>query len=412
MGGRIFISHSCKDLADDPDDALLYAREVRELILSKLADQGHTVWLDAKSLVPGDRWRARLHEWLGCCDGALILFDRTSVQSPWLRKEATILGWRRTLQEQLRVVPVFLGDFRSSDLTTYDYGSLDIDANQAARLLPGELDADKLSDLVVEAFDGLAAGGDDSPMGRWIRRVATLIEGVRDKECVRDAAALLDVDTDELAHFAGCEAAIARQLLHVGLEGGLASLNRLEEGMPDEDFEELAGLCTPTWVDGEAGADLQALLDQHPRPAIAVNSDSTHVGREYISRATCWPLPERRFVTVSDPAGDGGAEELVPRFESAMRQSLGFSPHKADALQKYLERRGVEKYVLLTGDAADAEVAAALQTRYPKATFLLLPGLDASGLGATARVVRPPLDQERLDELEGLRFELDQMVNG
>ena len=95
-----------------------------------------------------------------------------------------------------------------------------------------------------------------------------------------------------------------------------------------------------------------------------------------------------------------------------MRQSLGFSPHKADALQKYLERRGVEKYVLLTGDAADAEVAAALQTRYPKATFLLLPGLDASGLGATARVVRPPLDQERLDELEGLRFELDQMVNG
>ena len=31
----------------------------------------------------------------------------------------------------------------------------------------------------------------------------------------------------ELKHFSGCESAIARQLLHVGLEGALAALNRL-----------------------------------------------------------------------------------------------------------------------------------------------------------------------------------------
>jgi hypothetical protein len=412
VGGRIFISHSCKDLADDPDAALCYARAVRERIKAKLEAQGHTVWLDVDSLVPGDRWRARLHEWLGCCDGAVILFDRTSVQSPWLRKEATILGWRRTLQETLRVVPVFLGDFRSSDLKQYDYGSLDIDANQAARLKPGVLDADALSDLVTDAFAGLATGAADSPMGRWTQRVATLIGGIRDKQCVREAAALLEVDDAELEHFSGCEAAIARQLLHVGLEGALAALSRLEEDMPDEDFEQLAALCTPTWVDGDAAADLQALLDRSPRPAIAVNSDSSDVGREYLSRAACWPLPSRRFVTVSDPAGDGGVEELVPRYENVMRHVLGFPPRKPDALRKYLERKGVEKFVLLTGDAADAEVAGALQTRYPRATFLLLPGLDASGLQASARVVQPALDQERLDDVEDLRFELDQMVNG
>ena len=68
--------------------------------------------------------------------------------------------------------------------------------------------------------------------------------------------------------------------------------------------------------------------------------------------------------------------------------------------------------MLLTGDAADAAVAGALQDRYPKATFLLLPGLDASGLVPTAQVVRPELDQARLDDVEDLRRELDRMVKG
>ena len=412
MGGRIFISHSCKDLAEDPDDALLYARAVRERVKAKLEGQGHTVWLDVESLKPGDLWRARLHEWLGRCDGAVILFDQTSVQSPWLRQETTILGWRRTLQENLRVVPVFLGDFRSSDLQQYDYGSLDIDASQAARLLPGELDADRLSDLVAEAFAGLAVGGDQTPMAKWTESVAELIEAIGNKQCVRDAATLLDVDDDELAYFTDRARAIARQLLHLGLARGLAALDRLEQGMSDPDFENLAGLCIPTWVDGEAGANLQALLDKSPRQAIAVNSDSGDVGREYVVRALCCPLPGRRFVTVSDPVGEGAVEELIPRYENVMRQQLGIPPRRPEALQVDLERQGLEKYVLLTGDAADAAVAGALQDRYPKATFLLLPGLDASGLVPTAQVVRPELDQARLDDVEDLRRELDRMVKG
>ena len=133
MGARIFISHSCKDRKADPDNALRYAREVRRRIVAELKKE-HTVWLDVDSLVPGDRWRVRLHEWLGSCDGAVILLDQTSVASAWLRKEATILGWRSSLQERLRVVPVSLGDFQTADLDRYDYGPLDLDLSQGARL--------------------------------------------------------------------------------------------------------------------------------------------------------------------------------------------------------------------------------------------------------------------------------------
>ena len=69
--------------------------------------------------------------------------------------------------------------------------------------------------------------------------------------------------------------------------------------------------------------------------------------------------------------------------------------------------------MLLTGDAADAEVAARAADPLPRGRrSCCFPALTRVGSERVARVVRPPLDQERLDELEGLRFELDQMVNG
>ena len=82
MGGRIFISHSAKDRKLDPDEALLFARTVRDLIVKGLSEDeyGHTVWLDVRSLEPGDEWCAKLNHWLGICDGAVILLDHTSAR--------------------------------------------------------------------------------------------------------------------------------------------------------------------------------------------------------------------------------------------------------------------------------------------------------------------------------------------
>jgi hypothetical protein len=355
-----------------------------------------------------------LHEWLGTCDGAVILLDRTSVASPWLRKEATILGWRRTLEERIRVVPVFLGDFQTADLARYDYGSLDLDSNQAARLASAELseaNAQALAEKVAASFADLTALGQQSPMARWVRAVADLI-GKADETSIEQAAEALDVEDSDWAHFPDRKIAVARQLLHLGLARGLIALDRLEQGMDDRDFERLARLCLPTWVDGDAAADLEALVVQRPRPVIVVNCDDIQIGKEYVGRAACLPLPDRRFVSVSDPVGEGAIDELLPRYEQAMRRRLGIPPHRPSALSIDLEREGLEKVVLLCGDAAHADVAAALQERYKLASFVVLPGLKFDTDLQRVRVVRPLLDEDQLDAVDDLRRELERMVLG
>jgi len=413
MGARIFISHSCKDRKPDPDKALCYAREVRRRIVDKL-EKSHTVWLDVESLVPGDRWRVRLHEWLGTCDGAVILLDKTSVASPWLRKEATILGWRASFQERVRVVPVFLGDFTTDDLRRYDYGPLDLDLSQAARLDSAELNnanAEALARKVALSFADLAPAHHDSAMAEWIERVAALIAQAHTPLYIEHAAKRLHVEAADWPYFPNRSVAVARQLLHVGLERSLSALSVLEQGMNDEIFAELAGLCFPTWVDADAGADMNALLRQDPRPLIAVNSDDIQVGKEYVGRASCAWVPDRLFVTVSDAVGEGGVKELLPRYEEAMRQQLGTRRGKPKLFRADLERPGLEKYVLVSGDAVNPDAVAALQAKYRKATFLLLPGLEnRTDVMRALRVVKPELDEDQLDSVDGLRRELDRMV--
>lgn len=109
MAAKIFISHSCKDFeqpADNQDPEKLarwrrleFARVVRDKIVAGLRGAppngpGYKVLLDRDRLEPGDNWQAKLHGWLGTCDGAVLLLSEDSICSDWVRKEATILTWR------------------------------------------------------------------------------------------------------------------------------------------------------------------------------------------------------------------------------------------------------------------------------------------------------------------------------
>src|ERR687896_778565 len=164
---QIFISHACKIASEGEDPRLTHARFVRERICAKLREAGHKPLLDVESLKPGDDWRARLHRWLGECDGAVILFDSLSVKSDWVRKEATILAWRRSLNDRLVLVPVFLGQFRAADLDEAGYGPLDVARWQGASIEESEL-AGLPVERVAAAFDRLEPHDDDKPMGQWL----------------------------------------------------------------------------------------------------------------------------------------------------------------------------------------------------------------------------------------------------
>jgi hypothetical protein len=416
---EIFISHSSKVATPGEDPRLTFARDVRDRIHAKLKTHGHTPLLDTVSLEAGVDWRARLHRWLAECDGAVILFDSLSVTSDWLRKEATVLSWRRTLSSGLVLVPVFLGDFRTKDLKEAGFGSLDVDRWQAVRLASGgttPADAEELADLVVGAFGEPAAQHDAGPMGAWVEDVASLL-GHADPVHQERARQVLDVDDEDWQAFADRHVTLAHQLLHGGLKVAWEALRELKPGMPAETFERLVDQLLPTWVESGAAAHLSTLVTATPKPVVIINAEDQEVGKDYVSRAHFRLMEAGRFIAATDPVGEGGAEELLPRYEQAFIVCAGQRPDKPNPLKnnpQLLETflQNPPKFVLLGAGAARPDLLARLQAKYGKAAFILLSGSHAAGVEqlANAALIEPRLTEERLVEIALMRLELSNLA--
>lgn len=116
------MSHSCKDglvayppAAIDPVKLarLRFALAVRSALVARLdpggaGDGTGAVWFDRKRLEPGDDWELDIVGALHTCEGAVLLLTPDALESPWVLREATVLGDRRSRWPDLRLVPVLL----------------------------------------------------------------------------------------------------------------------------------------------------------------------------------------------------------------------------------------------------------------------------------------------------------------
>jgi hypothetical protein len=416
---QIFISHSCKMATPGEDPRLTFARDVRDRIYDGLEELGHEPLLDKKSLEPGQDWRARLHRWLADCDGAVILFDSLSVTSEWLRKEATVLSWRRTLSSGLVLVPVFLDGFRTEDLKEAGFGSLDVDRWQVLRLESGgttDADAEKLASLTVAAFKHLTARAGTGPMQRWVEDVASLLADASPVHQER-ARQVLDVDDEDWREFPDRQVTLAHQLLHTGIETAAEALRELKPGMLREPFERLVDQLLPTWVETAAAAHLSTLVTAARRPIVVINAEDQAVGKDYVSRAHFKLMETGRFIAATDPVGEGGVDELLPRYEMAFIARAGQRPDRPNPLLKKPELLGTflqnpPKFVLLGAGAAQPELLRRLQSKYGEAAFILLSGCRASGVEslANAALIEPQLTEGRLDEIDLMRLEMSNLA--
>jgi hypothetical protein len=413
---EIFISHACKIASDGEDPRLTHARDIRGRICAHLEAAGHKPLLDVESLKPGDDWRARLHRWLGECHGAVILFDSLSVTSDWVRKEATILAWRRSLNDRLVLVPVFLGDFRAADLDEAGYGALDVARWQGASIEEAEL-ADVPVERVTAAFDQLAPEqDDDNPMRVWLLAVAALLAHAEPVH-LDLARKALGVDDDDWRELANGHLTLAHQLLHSGLAGALDALSHLNEGMRREPFEDLIGQLQFTWVDSGAAAHLGGLLAARRRPIALINAPNHETGMDYVRRAHCRLIENGRFIRATDVVGEGGVEELLPRYEEAFIVGAAHRPDRPNPLLDKPHLLGAflskpPKYVLLGPGAAQGPLLERLRTKYEGAAFVLLAGSEvtaAQDLPDTV-LVEPLLSRDMLDAVDLIRLELDNLT--
>jgi hypothetical protein len=368
---RIFISHSSKDDS--------YAGLVRDAVAQGLSD-GFDVLLDAERLDPGDRWRAKLHRWLGVCDGAVLLFGPAALESDWVRKEATILTWRREFEREIRIVPAIFGGVRKQTLDDHGFAALQIEENQFARLSAAEeqsgTDGERaalLAQRIVKGFDGLAPLPGNSSMSLWVREVAdmirenTFLDQAADRlfEAADFEAGQDPVGSDRGAEFGVSAERVAYQILHSDPESIEQAFDELLRGQI-RDQVKLVRLVTPSWVPAESAQAIAAAAERTTgRRLVALRANRTNTPDHVVLKGTCC---DSRHVIVSAKSDRATTEEpevelarlyrndVLDKFGITDSRSASPEPEDVQRAQESFERSKKRMFVILRADATGCAV--------------------------------------------------------
>jgi hypothetical protein len=318
---KIFISHSSKA---DP-----FADQVREAVAEGLRGSGYDVLIDRDALQPGDEWSSVLYHWLAECHGAVVLLNRPALESTWVRREVNILLWRRALGFPLKLVPAIIGDLTVEDVGAAGFDELE--PFQFAQIAPqAPKDADELAAQIVDRFAGLPASApDQSPMGAWVKAIASGLREVKDMDSLEAAARQLQVEERYLSRVRdpaeGCFF-LAHQLLARARDDRVRhAMAQIVDYIPTEWLQRLIVKVAPTWVDGESARMLLALHDRRPRTAI-LNARSPRTAEQYVGRASCCAVEGYVYQTVSAVAGENFIDEFEENCRKAVRALLRIPP--------------------------------------------------------------------------------------
>lgn len=395
MRPLIFISHSAKDsevATPDPDNQaaverqrrLEYARLVRSEIVAALnaitdadGQPRFDVWLDQNALAGGDNWTAKLHEVLGTCHGAVLLLDEISAQSPWVRKEATILTWRLSMASAVRVVPVSLGRAAPELFTQGDWAPTALGQLQHVRLARDPMTTDsaaELAALVAKRFENLTVEDVDTPMGQWIASVGALIEGVHPFH-KRRAGLGLGISDADWAALPRPHITMAHHLLHLTLdEKVVEAVSELLRGLDARRRLHLVNRVVPIWVCAEAANHLLCSDVDKAERLFLVNVCDQRSAREYLERAWCGTIYESQVASIPGATGEDPGEVLTD-VDEALRHEFGYSSDEQSVLDLHLQ--SAEKmFVIMGRNAVRKDVIGALRAKYPNVRVMIASGHD------------------------------------
>jgi hypothetical protein len=386
---RVFVSHSSRDP---------YADKVRRAVCRQLREKNYVVLVDADELKPGQEWRAVLAHWLAECHAAVVLVSRDALRSDWVRREMTILMWRRSLGSGVHVIPALVGDVTPRELR--DAGLTDMRSLQYAREpSPGatDEDAEHAATTITSQLAALPPDtAENDRMRNWVDRISYFLTRVGEPAKLGECAAELGV-AEKYLHMVQLPEG-GRFLAHQLLDDALGrrmynAIRAISDYMRREWLGKLISDVSFTWVNVEAARQLLAVCSQ-PKGAMAVlNARSSATADEYLDRATCRGGYWREVA--GTVVGEDAVAELVAHYERAIASLHGLEPpwQIGD-----IQPRD-EPCVLIVdpvGVRIDA-VATALRIvrrRYPWIVFVLLAGEEA------------PLDQEvlswRLGEVQSI----------
>jgi hypothetical protein len=404
----VFISHSTSKTDT-------YSKTVRDLVAAGLKDNVYTVLLDTERLTPGENWRPRIYQWLRECRAAVVLLNRSALDSPWVKRETDILMWRRSFNPSLVVLAAPVGGVRSGDVAEAGFRELselqwvrESDGRDSSALSPEET-----AEIIIRQFPPLKYSPADELVGQWIDDISAQFVQVRQSDrLIRVGRALGLAEQYEpqlrTANEVSCTF-LAAQMLHTHEPSRLRrAVSAVHRYLDASSFGHLVSLVLPVWIDAASASSLingSELTVAWTAILSVLNPDTA---KQYLNRAYC--MDETRYCVIPASTGEIGEEEPVESLkyecERALRRSLNLSLRQS--LADAREVRGCHVYVVLDAVSCTlqeaGEVISWLHDQLPWLRVVLIPPVRLThddvrpGKLADALLVVPPFDSD--DEQE------------
>jgi hypothetical protein len=370
---RIFISHSAHK---DPDARP--ALDALEVKLNTLSDR-FGVLLDHSTLAPGEVWRSALNVWCGICDAAILLVTKDSIERDFCVYEWSILGYRRMLSNDFKVLPIFLGT------TPEDISGK---PQQIAELQgPTYTTIDAVWPKIEEWLDSVVAH--EGPALKQVELIASLFrKNLADPSGVllRDALKQVGERLGTWEPLQDVQQQFALKLIELGLQRAAPALLDLRWAFSDDDlaWQDVVGLVKSSWVDDISARTVsERSLSAQPGQVIALNASDVRTGVLYVVKASGRP-PSHSWSTAEVTDGVFGLEALKTQIWASLAQALRIDPTSdPETINNRLKGRQLTRQpviVCLPTRSLDTVRLADLRASFPHVTFFLLAGSEKPGL--------------------------------
>lgn len=389
---KLFVSHSSKTPAN-----VELLRQVCEKLAAE--EDYKPLWDQNGDIGPGSDWYRHLDEWLAECHGAVILFSKAALHdSLWVQKEATILTWRRELEEDFTLIPVLLDELTPDELEQGLYGILRINKDQCVK------DVQTANEIVANTLIGLrkrVKPFPDTPFERIEQVLANLLEShVRNRasaDALEDCWNTLDDNDRPPWHKQASErfaAALARYLLRDkrhALKHLHHVLNRIRPVVSEDSERELLKYLGCLWVDAEAAGGIPS--SKHGSGIVALNAayPVLFTAERYGERA--WPMDDSwRPVEVTETSRTREAvlSDIIGGIRTSDRQPNAI-------LENQLRNQEDPVLVIMPpspdGQLPDVELITELRAEFEALLFVVSTGSRLPDwLPTEFQPLKPPLD--------------------
>lgn len=372
---RIFISHSARE----PTSGRFLTR-----LSGALDAAGFDVLVDRERLELGVDWRDELYTWMGLCHGAVILLSESACRadSVWVPRETSILLWRRTLDPNFLIVPVYLDSVTPEHVQGGGFQDLGLTALQAVpRGTPK-----RMVEAVKARLGVLKSERPATPLECVAEQMAFLLREVPE-DVIGAVSGATGVELGPWSPGAEPRSLLALKLLQVSLSRAIDAIETLSAYLEEASADRLLALVAPGWVDLRAARWIPDCAKcQDSKLPVALNAKSLFSAEMYVRRASCQP-PKTSWpvYTISGVHGEGAVAELAGEIERCLIRAFGLTPDPleqrslAARLRGVLElrnRQGKPVFIALPFSPSMAKLLPELRRALPLVTFFLLTGDD------------------------------------